>query len=339
VAQPVVTAQPVPAVAAIPTLGASTADAKAATDSDGAASAVGGTPGSAPPSAAAAADLSAKGAADLGARGAADLGAKGAADLGNAGEIKGQPGRKGASTTNGAANAQTADASTAETADGGDNAAPADKSETAHVHSTPQAGDKAAPKADTAPVQQVDAQAAGDQSAANAGQITQPQPHSTDHNVAPAAANQAGAAANNPITVPIAGLAVGIAAQAQAGSNRFEIRLDPPELGRIEVRLDVDRDGNVKSRLVVEKSETLDLLRRDAPQLERALQQAGLKTGDSGLQFTLRDQSFAQGQGNGDQGSSAARIVVPDVETPTVDAVQAGYGRSLRLGGGIDIRV
>jgi hypothetical protein len=89
--------------------------------------------------------------------------------------------------------------------------------------------------------------------------------------------------------VPVAGLAVEIAAQMRAGKNRFEIRLDPPELGRIDVRLDVDKDGNVTSRLMVERSDTLDLLRRDAHQLERALNQAGLKTADNALEFSLRD--------------------------------------------------
>jgi flagellar hook-length control protein FliK len=54
------------------------------------------------------------------------------------------------------------------------------------------------------------------------------------------------------------------------GKNRFEIRLDPPELGRIEVRIDVDHDGN--ARLTVDRADTYDLLRRDAAGLERALQ-------------------------------------------------------------------
>ena len=42
------------------------------------------------------------------------------------------------------------------------------------------------------------------------------------------------------IAVPVAGLAVEIVARAQDGLRRFDIRLDPPELGRIDVRLDVD---------------------------------------------------------------------------------------------------
>ena len=64
--------------------------------------------------------------------------------------------------------------------------------------------------------------------------------------------------------VPLSGLAVEITTQAHAGNKHFEIRLDPPELGRIDVKLDVDRDGNVSTRLVVDRADTLDLLKRDA---------------------------------------------------------------------------
>ena len=137
--------------------------------------------------------------------------------------------------------------------------------------------------------------------------------------------------------VPVAGLAIEIAARAQPGRNRFEIRLDPPELGRIDVRLDVDSSGNVTSRLTVEKAETLDLLRRDAPELERALQQAGLKTGDGGMQFSLRDQSFA-GRDDSRQAQAMARVVVPDADLPAIDTTQS-YGRTLSRSGGIDIHV
>ena len=110
--------------------------------------------------------------------------------------------------------------------------------------------------------------------------------------------------------MPVAGLAVEIAAQAHAGKNRFDIRLDPPELGRIDVRLEIDRDGNVSSRLVVERSETLDLLRRDATQLERALQKAGLKTADNALEFSLRQQASHRDSDEALQ--NAARLVAAD---------------------------
>ena len=137
--------------------------------------------------------------------------------------------------------------------------------------------------------------------------------------------------------VPIAGLAVEIAARAQAGQNRFEIRLDPPELGRIDVRLDIDSSGQVTSRLVVERADTLEHLRRDSASLERALQDAGLKTGENGLQFSLRDQGFA-GRDDTSQSPATAQLVVPDPDLAPVDIAANAY-RSMTRAGGIDIRV
>ena len=167
--------------------------------------------------------------------------------------------------------------------------------------------------------------------------LTMPQPADRFATVASPAAQSASAQDATAAAVPLAGLAVEIAARAQAGRNRFEIRLDPPELGRIDVRLDIDRSGQVTSRLTVERVETLDALRRDAGDLERALQQAGFKTADNGLQFALRDQSFA----GRDQSlpAAAARVVIPAPELATIDTMPAGYGRMPRPGGGIDIRV
>jgi flagellar hook-length control protein FliK len=153
--------------------------------------------------------------------------------------------------------------------------------------------------------------------------------------VAPAAANAS--AQTQAALVPVAGLAVEIATQAHAGKNHFEIRLDPPELGRIDVRLHVDRDGNVSSRLVVDRADTLDLLKRDAQSLERALQQAGLKTSDNALEFSLRQQqTFAR---DDTPMQTAAQLVVPDDDPAPLEALRQGYGRLLGLGGGLDIRV
>ncbi len=125
---------------------------------------------------------------------------------------------------------------------------------------------------------------------------------------------------------------------ALAGKNHFEIRLDPPELGRIEVRLTVDRDGNTTTRLIADRADTLDLLRRDASELERALQDSGLKTADNGLQFSLRDQNMGNEQSNS-PAPPVAQIVVNDSALPTIDATQRNYSRLAGLRGGIDIRV
>ncbi len=107
-------------------------------------------------------------------------------------------------------------------------------------------------------------------------------------------------------------IAFELARQVQDGNTRFQIRLDPPELGRIDVRLDINEAGQVNARLVVEKSETLDLMQRDQRGLERALQQAGLDGAKTNLEFSLKQNPFSgqQGQmgdgkdGNGPFGTS-----------------------------------
>jgi flagellar hook-length control protein FliK len=139
--------------------------------------------------------------------------------------------------------------------------------------------------------------------------------------------------------VPVSGLAVEIAASVNSGKTRFEIRLDPADLGRIDVRIDVDRNGQVTSHLTVEKPETLSMLQQDAPQLQRALDDAGLKTGSGGLQFSLRDQSSSR-QNSGNQATgSAPRLVISDDDAIPAALAGRSYGRMLGASGGVDIRV
>jgi flagellar hook-length control protein FliK len=154
-----------------------------------------------------------------------------------------------------------------------------------------------------------------------------------------AQASQYGVAVAAGAPVPLNGLAVQIAVTAQSGKSRFEIRLDPADLGRIDVRLDVDQQGRVTSHLTVEKPETLALLRQDAPQLQRALQDAGLKTGDSGLQFSLRDQSSSGQNTRDDTGRNAHRLIVTEDDGASTPAVGRTYGRMLGSSSGLDIRV
>jgi flagellar hook-length control protein FliK len=155
---------------------------------------------------------------------------------------------------------------------------------------------------------------------------------------APAAAQLTVTAATAAV-VPLNGLALQIAVSAQSGKSRFEIRLDPAELGRIDVRIDVDRHGQVTSHLTVEKPETLAMLRQDAPQLQRALDNAGFKTGDTGLQFSLRDQS-SSGQNTGDEaGRNAQRLVISEDDTIPASVAGRTYGRMSGSGSGVDIRV
>jgi len=140
--------------------------------------------------------------------------------------------------------------------------------------------------------------------------------------------------------VPLSGLAIEIASSVQSGKTRFEVRLDPADLGRIDVRIDVDRNGQVTSHLTVEKPETLSMLRQDAPQLQQALNDAGLKTGSGGLQFSLRDQSSSGQNSNYNQsGGQPQRLVISEDDSVPATVARRSYGRMLGASGGVDISV
>jgi flagellar hook-length control protein FliK len=144
--------------------------------------------------------------------------------------------------------------------------------------------------------------------------------------------------------VPLNAQAIGveITSRAKEGLRRFDIRLDPPELGRIDVRLEVDSAGKASTRLIVERPETLDLLQRDARNLERALQSAGLQTDEGGMEFSLRDQAqdgLADANGNGgyDRRDDFLASAIEDAEQapPAIER----YARSVFARGGVDIRI
>jgi hypothetical protein len=77
---------------------------------------------------------------------------------------------------------------------------------------------------------------------------------------------------------PAAQIAPALVAMGHApdGAQRLTMRLAPPELGRVQVRIDRPTDAPARVDITVEKTETLTLLLRDQPQLQRALDQAGV---------------------------------------------------------------
>ncbi len=178
-------------------------------------------------------------------------------------------------------------------------------------------------------------------SSGNGGLALQTQPLINPPGAA-GATHSTAASAPSPTTaapVPVAEVGVTIAMQAQLGKSRFEIRLDPPELGRIDVELNVDSRGTVTSRLVVERPETLNLLVRDAPQLQRALQDAGLNTA-GGMQFSLADQGSANRNGFAEQNEFASPPASRDIDGDAMPvAPLQSYTVWARRNGGLDITV
>ncbi len=87
---------------------------------------------------------------------------------------------------------------------------------------------------------------------------------------------------------PAEQVALRIRTALKQGVDRIIIQLKPASLGKIEIKLDVASDGRVAAVVTVDRPETLELLQRDARGLERALQEAGLRTDSGSLSFNLR---------------------------------------------------
>lgn len=117
-------------------------------------------------------------------------------------------------------------------------------------------------------------------------------------------------------------LAVEIAAKSQSGAKQFDIRLDPPELGRVDVRLSIDAAGKAQAHLSADQPHTLHLLQNDSAILTRALRDAGLDVSQNGLNFSLRGQDRQAGDGhNNPRGGAPSHILQA---TKTIDAMPTG---------------
>jgi flagellar hook-length control protein FliK len=126
-----------------------------------------------------------------------------------------------------------------------------------------------------------------------------------------------------------------IARKTEAGDRNFEIRMDPPELGRVDVKMNVSSDGKVSAILAVERPETLDLLTRDSRALEQALKDTGLDVGSGALSFSLRDQNASNDTKN--ESAAASSDTDHSVEQPNAalpEQVWLGAPKSL-----LDIKV
>ena len=101
--------------------------------------------------------------------------------------------------------------------------------------------------------------------------------------------------------------------RSNSGSTRFEMRLDPPELGRIDVRLDISRDHKVTAVISADNPQALSELSRGSRDLQQALQSAGLDLTDEGLSFDL---SNSQGGSAQSDRSDTAPRTAPTEQNP-----------------------
>lgn len=97
-----------------------------------------------------------------------------------------------------------------------------------------------------------------------------------------------------------------IARRLGEGKSEFEIRLDPPQLGRVEGRLVLGDDGEATLALVFDNQAALDRFAADGAALRAALASAGFDLGGSALSFTLAEREGSDG-GSRRSGGEAGR--------------------------------
>jgi hypothetical protein len=126
-------------------------------------------------------------------------------------------------------------------------------------------------------------------------------------------------------------------------AQRFEISLQPAELGRVDVRIEIGADRKVHAILAAHDSNALGDLMRGQRLLERALSDAGVDLAKDGLKFELSQDTGrnAAGWQRGDAWADrelarAWRAFTPvdvPVEAGTADiaAAMRPYSRSSRL--------
>lgn len=85
-----------------------------------------------------------------------------------------------------------------------------------------------------------------------------------------------------------------VAQRLHTGATAFELRLDPPALGRVDASLRVADDGETILALKFEHQAALDLFARDQAGLRAALSDAGFDLGGDNLAFSLADPNTEQ---------------------------------------------
>ncbi|MDP3492431.1 MAG: flagellar hook-length control protein FliK [Hyphomonadaceae bacterium] len=118
-------------------------------------------------------------------------------------------------------------------------------------------------------------------------------------------------------------------------AQRYEVRLDPAELGRVDVRIEVGADKKVHAVLAAHDSAALSDLMRGQRSLERALADAGFDLAEGGIKFELscdQGRNSADGQNNeGGNGNVWRGFKTADVAVDAQTAAAARPWRSSRL--------
>ncbi|MBE6445534.1 MAG: flagellar hook-length control protein FliK [Alphaproteobacteria bacterium] len=93
---------------------------------------------------------------------------------------------------------------------------------------------------------------------------------------------------------------VNITKSAVKGVDKIDVRLKPEDLGNIEIKMQISKDGKLQAHITASRPETIEILRNEVQDLEKAFNDAGFKTDDDSFTF-----SFQNGQNENEQDQNA----------------------------------
>ncbi|MFM8375184.1 MAG: flagellar hook-length control protein FliK, partial [Phenylobacterium sp.] len=141
----------------------------------------------------------------------------------------------------------------------------------------------------------------------------------------------------------VAALAAQMARRLDDGITRFDLELNPGDLGRVDVRLEIDAAGAVRAAFTFEHAHAASELGRRADDLQKSLESAGFNL-SGGLSF---DVSGDRSQSRNPAWSDSRDNRPQTAQAPTPEAPREGLGeiadalngRRTAARSGVDIRI
>lgn len=133
-------------------------------------------------------------------------------------------------------------------------------------------------------------------------------------------------------------VSVKITKALQAGQDRITIRLNPAELGRVEVKMELTHDGRTTAVVTADNRDTLDLLRRDSSDLQKALEEGGMRLSDSDLTFNLRGEEGQTAEDGDGQGGGGEEEEMADGFVEQEPEIIVAHEGGILINGRLDVR-
>lgn len=121
---------------------------------------------------------------------------------------------------------------------------------------------------------------------------------------------------------------VNITKSAVKGVDTINVQLKPEELGHIEIKMQIAKDGKLQAHIISSRAETMDMLQKEMPSLEKAFNDAGFETDGNSFSFSFREDQQAGQQNESGRGLRSFLGDVLDKEAGNENLAEetAAYG-------------